>query len=166
MILGSPGSGKTVLSKKLGQALRINVYHLDKLLWNPQWVEKPFDEMEYIHSSIICREEWIVDGYYHKLAKKRFELSDTIIILDLPRWKCLFRVIKRMMVKSREDLANGCSNKIDINFLKYVWNYKNYQLVEIKNCVSQYSDKDIVIFRKTHQVNRYIKELQDGYKST
>ncbi|EIM06299.1 topology modulation protein [Planococcus antarcticus DSM 14505] len=36
-LIGSGGSGKSTLARKLGMKLNIEVYHLDALLWKPNW---------------------------------------------------------------------------------------------------------------------------------
>ena len=41
IILGSAGSGKSTLATKLGEITGIPVIHLDRLFWNPGWVETP-----------------------------------------------------------------------------------------------------------------------------
>jgi len=40
-VIGSPGAGKSTLARKLGQALGLEVHHLDRLYWQPGWVETP-----------------------------------------------------------------------------------------------------------------------------
>lgn len=36
VLIGSGGSGKSTLARQLGEKLKINVYHLDKLFWQPK----------------------------------------------------------------------------------------------------------------------------------
>jgi len=35
LIIGSPGSGKSTLSKKLKEKLKLPLIHLDKIFWKP-----------------------------------------------------------------------------------------------------------------------------------
>lgn len=37
VLIGSGGSGKFTLARQLSEKLNINVYHLDSLLWRPNW---------------------------------------------------------------------------------------------------------------------------------
>lgn len=37
IIIGSGGAGKSTFSRKLGDILNIKAYHLDQLMWKPNW---------------------------------------------------------------------------------------------------------------------------------
>ena len=52
--------------------------------------------------------------------------ADILIWLDLSRWTCIWRVLKRITLhhgKTRDDLPPGCVDRFDWNFLKWVWNF-------------------------------------------
>ena len=40
LILGSPGTGKSTLSRELSHILQLPVYHLDQLFFEANWVIK------------------------------------------------------------------------------------------------------------------------------
>lgn len=44
LILGPCGAGKSHLADLMGRKLKIPVYHLDSIFWNPGWVESDSDE--------------------------------------------------------------------------------------------------------------------------
>ena len=44
LIIGSSGAGKSTLAKRLHELTGIELFHLDKLYWNPNWVETPKEE--------------------------------------------------------------------------------------------------------------------------
>ena len=45
MVIGvSSGVGKSTFARKLGEALKINVYHLDTLYWKRNWVEATLED--------------------------------------------------------------------------------------------------------------------------
>ncbi|MCL2350910.1 MAG: AAA family ATPase [Firmicutes bacterium] len=126
MILGSAGSGKSTLAAKLGGILGIPVIHLDRLFWNPGWVETPKDEMDRRVIEAASGERWIIDGNYSRTMDFRMERADSIIFIDFGRFFCLCRVFKRRVKnrgKTRYDLGEGCPEKIDWEFFKWVWNY-------------------------------------------
>ena len=63
-IIGSGGSGKSVLARQLGDVLNIEVIHLDAVHWRPGWVEPPDDEWRETVESLVTGESWIIDGNY------------------------------------------------------------------------------------------------------
>ena len=161
MVLGAPGAGKTVFSTKLGRALNIPVYHLDALMWNPKWREKPLREMETIQEEILSDDCWIIDGYYHKIAGRRFAMADTVIILDIPRLACLLRSLWRSMAKDRSDIAPGCGNKMDRGFFKYIWNYKDRQLKEIyKKAMS--CEANVIVLKSSGEIGAFLTAVRNG----
>ncbi|WP_461614763.1 P-loop NTPase family protein [Clostridium sp. Marseille-QA1073] len=118
MILGSPGSGKFTLAKSIGEITGIEVIHLDTLFWNPGWIKVPSEEFKEIVKSYVVKEAWIMDGNYSGVLDIRLNTDDTIIFIDVPRGKCLYRVVKRRFQykgKTRSDLTAGCDEKIDWN---------------------------------------------------
>ncbi len=44
LIIGSGGAGKSTFARRLHKATGIDVIHLDKVFWRPNWVETPKDE--------------------------------------------------------------------------------------------------------------------------
>jgi len=44
LVIGSGGSGKATLARRLGERLGLEVIHLDVMFWRPRWVETPRHE--------------------------------------------------------------------------------------------------------------------------
>ncbi len=56
----------------------------------------------------------------------RLKAADTVIFLDIHRTICVYRAFKRMLRyrnKTRPDMAEGCEERFDLDFLKWIWNY-------------------------------------------
>ena len=129
MILGSAGSGKSTLAIKLGEITKIPVIHLDRLFWNPGWIQTPKDEMEQKVIEVACGDSWIIDGNYSSTLDFRIERADSIIFIDFNRYFCIYRTFKRRIKnhgRTRYDLGEGCIEKIDWDFFKWVWNYPKW----------------------------------------
>jgi adenylate kinase family enzyme len=90
-IVGSGGVGKSTFADELGRRTGIPVVHLDQRFWKPGWVETPRDAWIDVQREIVAQDSWIVDGNYGGTFNVRFERADTVIILTLPRWRCVFR---------------------------------------------------------------------------
>ncbi len=126
-IVGCPGSGKTTFSNHLGKVLNRAVWHLDKLLWNPNWQMLPYDQRKPIHDQLIAQDNWIIDGMWRSHIVDRYSRATLVLFLDYSRTTCLRRAILRRLKyagKQREDIAKGCLEKLDGYFLKYIWNFK------------------------------------------
>jgi adenylate kinase family enzyme len=126
LIIGSGGAGKSTMAVKLGDALGIPVLHLDALFWKPGWVMTPVDEERATLTEVMRGECWIMDGNYRSTLDQRIPEADTIIFLDLPRLTCVRRAIKRRIQyhgKTRPDMGPGNPERIDVSFLKWIWNY-------------------------------------------
>ena len=69
-----------------------------------------------------------MDGNFGGTREMRMQAADTIIFLDLPRRVCLYRILKRTLKyygKSRPDMTEGCNERLDLEFIGWVWNYKH-----------------------------------------
>lgn len=126
-IIGSGGAGKSTLARTLGEILRLPVIHLDKEYWRPGWVEPPKDEWRQTVAELVKQDEWIIDGNFGGTMEIRLAAADTVVFLDFPSTICLRRVIKRRIMhwnRTRFDMGEGCKEKIDLEFLGWVWNFR------------------------------------------
>src|SRR6478672_8699445 len=64
LIIGSSGAGKSTFAKQLGEITGIEVVHLDKVYWRPNWVEMPKDEWRKTVAHLLAGDTWIMDGNY------------------------------------------------------------------------------------------------------
>jgi hypothetical protein len=56
----------------------------------------------------------------------RLPRADTIVVIDRSRLLCLWRVTWRWLThlgRSRADMGEGCPEKIDREFVVYIWTY-------------------------------------------
>jgi adenylate kinase family enzyme len=127
VVVGCQGSGKTSLARDLGRKLALPVVHLDVLYWRPGW--KPSDTASFRIrvADAIAGDGWVVDGSFSGLA---FDLTlaraDTLIVIERPRWLCLWRVVWRSAFdrdRTRPDLPEGCPEQFDWDLLRQVWRY-------------------------------------------
>ena len=126
ILIGCGSAGKSTLARQMGEKLDIPVVHLDKLYWKPGWVEMPREEFDVILREEIAKEKWIMDGNFDRTISERLERCDTVIYLDFSRITCLMGVLKRVIStygKVRPDMGEGCPERIDLDFLKWVWDF-------------------------------------------
>ncbi|CCZ85901.1 MAG TPA: ATP-binding cassette domain-containing protein [Candidatus Caccosoma faecigallinarum] len=162
VVLGNSGSGKSTLTKKMADILKIPYLHLDTIVWKHDWQEKELDQIENTIYQFIQQKQWICDGNFLKKASERFAQCDTIIFLDMNRWLCFFRVIKRYFKyknKPRESRSVLCNEKLDSSFLKWVRTdfYKQSRPKILELCSN--SNKNVIILKNKKEVNKFLTSL-------
>ncbi len=127
IVVGCQGSGKTTFALKLGRKLGLPVVHLDVLYWRPGWTESDTPSFRARVLEAIAGDGWVVDGSFSGVA---FDLTlaraDLLIVIERPRWLCLWRVLWRSLFArrgQRPDLPEGCPEQIDFGLLRQVWRY-------------------------------------------
>lgn len=163
LLIDSGGSGKSTLARELGTRLDIAVYHLDALLWKPNWTPATRQEQLAIQSELITRGSWIIDGNYGGTLDLRVDAADAVVFLDLPRTVCTYRVLKRTLSywgKTRPDMGAGCEERFDPKFLKWIWNYlKTQRPAVIERLNSLPAEKQIIMLRSRTDVRDFIKQI-------
>ena len=96
-IVGNSASGKSTLSTPLGMKLRLPIFHIDLLLWKPNWEQLPESEFDIAHYEWLAKPQWLIEGVgYHSAMLQRFAMADTIIFIDTPYEVCIERAHKRI----------------------------------------------------------------------
>ena len=162
MIIGCGGSGKSTLARQLGERLMLPVIHLDQLFWTPGWVSVSREEFDKRHLAAMEGDQWIMDGNFDRTIPVRLQRCDTVIYLDYSRIACLMGVFKRIIKtygQVRPDMGEGCPERFDLDFLKWVWNFnknkrkKNYELL------SKAEGVRVVILRNRRQLRAFLDTL-------
>ncbi len=126
-LLGGPGSGKSTFAIRLARVSNLPLVHIDEEFWLPGWTEPSKQEWTRKHSALIAQDSWILDGGMLRTGEDRIARCDLVVLFDVPTHICLYRVIKRIVRnygKEREGVATGCPEKLDLNFLNYVYHYR------------------------------------------
>lgn len=162
MVIGSCGSGKTTFTMQLNKKITIPVIHLDKEYWQSGWVETPKELWREKQRKLLLGNCWIVDGNYSGSLDIRLEKADTVIFLDYNRYLCIYRVLKRWISnigKVRVDMADGCVEKIDLPFIKFVWRFPIDSRNKIIDKLKEYNDVNIITFRKPKEAKLFLSSL-------
>ena len=163
LIIGNSGGGKSTMAAKMAKILDLPLIHLDTHFWQPGWIETPDEEWQEIVKSLIAREEWIMDGNFGGTLNMRAERADTIILLDMPRYVNMTGIFRRVIKyygKTRPDLPDGCPEKFDWQFTKWVWNYHKNSRPKVLEILEPFrSSKNIITLRSRKEVNNFIQKL-------
>ncbi|MBT5859066.1 MAG: hypothetical protein HOH88_04275 [Flavobacteriales bacterium] len=164
LVIGCCGAGKSTFSKKLQSILNVGLIHLDQYYHKPNWEEPKKEEWERIVNNLIKKPSWIKDGTYIESLDIRIEKCDTLIYLDYSILKCFFRVVKSIFTdygKKRSDMAPGCKEEFDLEFLKYVltFNFKNRNNI-LKRLKVLNENKQLYIFKNDKQADKFLKQVE------
>ena len=109
VIVGSTGSGKTMLGRALSERLGLPFIELDALYWEANWT--PADMLDFRErvEEATSGPAWIADGNYRASRDIVWERADALIWLDYGLWLCLGRLLRRTIrrTRTREELWNG-----------------------------------------------------------
>ncbi len=163
MILGCGGVGKSTFAKQLHQAIGIELVHLDQLYFQPNWVEPEKANWEATIRELVRKDSWIMDGNYGGTIDIRLEAADTIIYLDASRWRCLYRVLKRIIRnygKKREDMAEGCLERFDWAFIRYVFRFNDVKRPKIlQQLVSLPNFKKVYVLKSRKEATLFVRKV-------
>lgn len=159
LIIGSGGAGKSTFARRLHELTGVELFHLDKLHWKPNWVEPTKAEWKRAVEDLIKKDSWIMDGNYGGTMEMRFAACDTVIFLDLPRAICVWRAIKRVLLyqkNSRPDMAEGCDERFDLKFYKWIWDYPTRTKPRVEALINRFQDtKKIIRLSSTKEVENF-----------
>jgi adenylate kinase family enzyme len=162
-VIGPGGAGKTLVAVELGQRLGLPVVHLDRVFWRPGWVAPDREAWREAHRLALAGDEWVADGNFDSTMSERFDLADTIVLLDPPPLLCLWRVVWRSLRwrgRRRADLPSDCYEGPNLAFWWYVLRYRRTHLpgalAELRRAGP---GKGVVILRSRGDVRRFLDEV-------
>lgn len=104
------------------------------------------------------RDRWLIDGNYDRTLSVRPARCDTVIWLDYPRHICLWGVAKRTFSywgRSLPDMAEGCPERVDWEFLRYIWRYNQVQGIRMKGLLDD-CGKAVLHFRNRRECAQFL----------
>lgn len=127
LILGPSGAGKSPLARRIGERLGLPVVHLDRINWNPGWVQTEVGRFRERVAEAVKGDSWVMDGNYTTHLDLRLPRAEAIIWLDLPRHVYFSRAVWRLIQnygRSRDDIGPGCPERFELSFFTdWVWTY-------------------------------------------
>jgi adenylate kinase family enzyme len=166
LIIGNSGAGKSTLALRLGELTGLPVVHLDAHFWQPGWVQTERSVWRRRVAELIAGPRWIIEGNYGSSLDIRLPRADTVIWLDFSTPICFWRAIKRVVTNFgnvRPDLAPGCPEEFDWEFLKWVWHFRKNERPQIVERIEHYFQHgDLIQLHGPKEVASYIKSISGG----
>jgi adenylate kinase family enzyme len=165
LVMGSSGSGKSTFARRLSEATGIPFVSLDALFWQPGWQPTEPAVFEARVTEAARGARWVMDGNHSERpsGELRRQLADTIVWFDLPRRTCMTGILTRIARsygQVRPEMADGCPEKIDLEFFRYVWSYRARQRPKLLRFFEGLRpDQALVCFTERAQVDRYLRDI-------
>ncbi len=108
-MVGTTGSGKTTLAKRLATSWGIPYVELDALHWGPKWTEERDEVFCFRVVRATVGDDWVVDGNYRQVRGLLWPRADAVVWLDYGLFTVLRRVTWRTLrrIVTREELWSG-----------------------------------------------------------
>ena len=158
IVIGSPGAGKSVFSKKLSDITNIKLYHLDMMYHKKDGTHISREELKEKLKKVFEEDSWIIDGNYQKTIEMRLEQCDTVFLLNIPTDICI-EGAKSRVGKKREDLP-WIEETLDKDFEKVIIDFSKEKLPKIYELLNKYKDTiNINIFNSREEADNFISKI-------
>ena len=164
-VFGKPGSGKSILSKKLASAAGIKLIALDSIVYkkNGDRVDREIYDKE--HEKLLSSDSWIIDGFGPiESFYERLEVADTLIYIDLPYvnsyWFVTKRLLKGVFVKPEgwPDGSSVIKGTIEsYKVLKLCPKFWNDDFMQKLEEIS--TNKFLYIIRSVSELNSFVEKI-------
>jgi hypothetical protein len=163
-IIGNAGGGKSTLARKLGAALAIPVHEIDLLQWKPSWIPATAEEVVQTHEQWLASPAWIIDGWGNwEAIAARFDLADTIVVVDFPLalhyWWAIKRQVTCLVRLNPGWPPPGChALPVTWRLLKMIWQIHWTMRPQRLALAARYRDgAHVVHIRSPHELQRFIR---------
>lgn len=145
-IIGGSGSGKTFFAERLSKEYGIPHYDLDDIQWDNSsdayGTKRNPEERKALLDEILKHGDWIIEGVYYAWCRQCFADADKIYLLNVPRYKYRYRIIRRF-IRRKLGIEEGKKETLKSlkNLLKWADKYQNENMAEIREILSEYREK-------------------------
>jgi len=166
IIIGSPGAGKSTLTRRLNNFLKYPVMHLDKVYHTTGKQHITRDELvDKVNAFTSSNEKWIIDGNYISTVEMRINLADIIIVFDLDPKICINNAYSRSEENiktgiNRDDMADGFDETITNEFVNFIRSFRKDTMPKIDSILKKYSNKKIIKIKKYEDIDEIINSLK------
>ncbi|AYB47573.1 DNA topology modulation protein FlaR [Paenibacillus lautus] len=161
-IIGSVGSGKTTLARKLSAQFNLPYYELDNVVWEraqPDDIRRSEADRDALLLSIVNTNGWIIEGAHLKWVSPSFRHADLIVFLNPSYSTITYRIITRF-IKQRLRLEQAHYTPTWDMFKKmFDWSasYQREGRYQIQDTLADYPCK-VVVVRSHEQLMQELKQ--------
>ena len=161
LVIGCSGSGKSTLAQALAQKRDLPYVSMDReIFWLPGWRMRPREKALARLRAVVAGERWILDGTSPGTLALRLPRAHLVLWLRPPRRVSVYGVLSRWLRyrgRSRPEMAEGCPEKMDLEFLSYVWNFEKTESPEIEeNLAAHGPDVPVLVLKSRAEAGRLL----------
>ena len=158
IVIGCPGSGKTIFAEKLNKITGLPLHYLDAIWHKPDKTHIPREEFDQRLLEILATDEWIIDGEYGRTVEMRLKECDTVFLFDLPAEVCLQGVTNRLGKKRYE--MPWIEKELDPEFEAYIKGFANDSLPRLYELIEKYgTEKQVIIFKSRKEADDFLNKM-------
>ena len=158
IVIGCPGSGKTIFAEKLNKITGLPLHYLDAIWHKPDKTHIPREEFDRRLLEILATDEWIIDGEYGRTVEMRLKECDTVFLFDLPAEVCLQGVTNRLGKKRYE--MPWIEKELDPEFETYIKDFANDSLPRLYELIEKYgTEKQVIIFKSRKEADDFLNKM-------
>ena len=158
IVIGCPGSGKTIFAEKLNKITGLPLHYLDAIWHKPDKTHIPREEFDQRLLEILATDEWIIDGEYGRTVEMRLKECDTVFLFDLPAEVCLQGVTNRLGKKRYE--MPWIEEELDPEFEAYIKGFANDSLPRLYELIEKYgTEKQVITFKSRKEADDFLNKI-------
>ncbi|OTM94021.1 AAA family ATPase [Acinetobacter pittii] len=153
-IVGPSGAGKTTITKKLADELKISTYIFDEIYWNISGTEFVKNSEETISrgtQEIVLQDRWIVEGAYDKRLLPLLLECSLILKMEVPFYLRTIRLLQRYL----QSVVTGKKPKETLkNTIELIWFSHNFD-----KRLEKFLSSNAQLSKKTIPFNNFSKAI-------
>ncbi len=164
-IIGQPGSGKSTLANKISNKFNIPHFQIDRFYLESGGGKLKIgssDDRERVRAYVkekvlefVNQDSWVSDGTYIKSQSIIAEYTDQVIFLNIPLYRRLFNLLKRVFTTKRHKEITAWG---EVKFIIQTIRLTPMRNEKLKNFVQAHKDK-VKILKNYKEVEMYLNSL-------
>lgn len=163
LVMGCSGGGKSTLSQEICKWLDLPYVSMDRdFFWLPSWVKRTKSEERALIAAKVAEQRWLIDGTGPSSFDLRLPRTHMVLWVRMPRLLCLWGAASRALKwygRTRPDMAPGCRERIDWEFLRYIWSWEEKFAPKVLAGLSEHGPAVPVFQLKSRSEMRQLLDL-------
>lgn len=157
VIIGISGTGKSSLGYRLTEKIKVPLYHMDSLIWGPNWTEQTEHQISFALSKIALTRSWIIEGWIDDYSVPILNQSDVVLYLDYPGWLAAWGGLQRWWKyrgAKRPEMPKDCIERFNLAFLYKILFRK--ERAHIENILSKVPGIRVIRIKSRPEMKNYL----------